>query len=75
IGIVFGIVLSVLLSRLADKVRGLGRLFGRDAQARRLAQLEKENAGLQRRLQEKDDNIRRAMESMVKEAGGKESTD
>lgn len=69
IGTVFGIVLMLLLSQLAGKVRGLGRLFGRDVQARRIAELEKDNAVLQRRLEEKDVAIRKAMESMVQEAG------
>jgi len=69
IGTVFGIALTILLGRLAGKVRGLGRLFGRDAQARRLAELEKENVMLKRRLEEKDGMIRKAMESMVQETG------
>jgi len=67
IGFVFGIVVTVVFSRLAGKVRGIGRLFGRDVQARRLAELEKENTALTRRLEDKDEYIRKAMESLVEQ--------
>jgi len=72
IGTIFGLVLAVVLSRLATKVRGLARLFGRDVQARRLAELEKENAKLARRLQDKDEYIRKAMESLAQDSADKE---
>lgn len=67
IGTVFGITLSFLLARLAGRVKGLAKLFGRDVQARRVAELEKENTTLTRRLEEKDDYIRRAMASLAEQ--------
>jgi len=67
IGTVFGLALSMLFYRLAGKVRALGRLFGRDAQTKQLAELQKENESLRRRIEEKDGYIRKAMESMVRQ--------
>ena len=46
----------------------LGRFFGHDQQARKLASLEKENVTLKRRLAEKDHYIRKAMESLAADA-------
>ncbi|HPQ68421.1 MAG TPA: hypothetical protein PKW95_04800 [bacterium] len=68
IGTVFGLTAAVLLSRLARRVSALGRFFGYDQQARKLASLEKENATLKRRLAEKDHYIRKAMESLAVDA-------
>lgn len=73
-GLVVGLALAIVLSRVAGGVRGLSSVFGRDPLMRKIRDLEKElarsrdeGASMAKRLQEKDELIRKAMASLAKD--------
>ncbi len=75
-GLVVGLALAIVLSRVAGSVRGLSSVFGRDPMMRKIRDLEKELAksrddcsSMSKRLQEKDELIRKAMASLAKDHG------
>ncbi len=81
-GLIVGLALAIIVARLSQSVRWLSGIFGRDPMVKKLRETEKqlrqaqfEAAESQKRLEEKDEFIKKAMASLAQEgkgAGGNE---
>jgi gas vesicle protein len=75
VGLIVGLALALIVARLGQSVRWLSSLFGRDPMLKKLRETEKrlrevesEAADGKKRLEEKDEFIRKAMASMADDA-------
>ncbi|MCB9487912.1 MAG: hypothetical protein H6684_04185 [Deltaproteobacteria bacterium] len=78
LGILCGLAIAIVFGRLATSFRGLSKVIGRDPvlselrdTKKKLVQADKDVAAMQKRLDDKDAAIRKAMSTMAEEAAKK----